>query len=330
MLSLLGVSYAQTRVIGEVTTKTAEQITVKTDGGQTVAVPVTGTVKVLRLAPGETSLSKAETITIAEVNPGDRVLARQDQIIVMSRSDLQQKQAAEQADWQKRGLIAKVTAIQPGALSVTTGSGETVTVNTAANTVFRRYVPESIRFSDAKPSKFEDVRVGDQVRVLGNRSGAAMTAETVVSGSFRNFAATVISVDQTAQEVKLTDLATKKPITIKISAETILRRMPERMAQMMAQRSTESPAGAGAQPPTGVATPAGRGPRDFGQMLERMPPFNLPELKPEDAVIVASTEPGAAGALAIALVAGVEPLLTGPPADRRLSGQWSLDINVPQ
>ena len=78
VLCLISVSFAQTpsRVIGEVESKTADQITVKTDAGQTVNIPVSAETKVLRVPPGETSLAKAATITFADVNTGDRVLVR--------------------------------------------------------------------------------------------------------------------------------------------------------------------------------------------------------------------------------------------------------------
>jgi hypothetical protein len=60
-----------------------------------------------------------------------------------------------------------------------------------------------------------------------------------------------------------------------------------------------------------------------------MPALDLSELKPGDALIVAST----AGAdpsrsTAIAVLAGVEPLLTGPAADGRLNGPWNFDIDI--
>ena len=68
---------------------------------------------------------------------------------------------------------------------------------------------------------------------------------------------------------------------------------------------------------------------DLGQMLERMPALNLSELKAGDAVIVASTVGSdTSKATAIAVLAGVEPLLTGPASDRRLSGPWNMDINI--
>ena len=66
---------------------------------------------------------------------------------------------------------------------------------------------------------------------------------------------------------------------------------------------------------------------DPQQMLERMPAIAVTELKPGDAVIVASTA-GAdvSRATAIALIAGVEPILTAPREGSDNSfASWSLN-----
>jgi hypothetical protein len=341
LLCFVCVSFAQTRVIGEVTAKTSDQITVKTDAGETVNVPVTAETKVLRIPPGETSLAKASTITFNDVNTGDRVLARTNQIIVISKTDLEQKHAADRAEWQKRGSAGKITAVADGKITVKAATGPTFTVETSPKTSFRRYAPDSVRFNDAKPSSFAELKAGDQVRVLGDKNGDVVNAEMVVSGAFRNFAGTVISVDTAAGEIKLTDLETKKPVVVKVNSDSMTRRMPPMMAQMMASRRSADPSaaptvpggGGPGGPPGGPGAGPGRGgpggPRDFSQMLERMPALNLSELKAGDALIIASTAGSdTAKATAIAVVAGVEPLLTGPAADRRLSGPWNFDINI--
>ena len=66
---------------------------------------------------------------------------------------------------------------------------------------FRRYAPDSVRFSDAKPGSFADLKVGDQLRVLGekNADGTRIKAEAIVSGSFRNIAGVIKSIDASAK-----------------------------------------------------------------------------------------------------------------------------------
>jgi hypothetical protein len=39
-----------------------------------------------------------------------------------------------------------------------------------------------------RPSSLAEIGVGDQIRVLATLSGEALSAEAIVSGSFRNFA----------------------------------------------------------------------------------------------------------------------------------------------
>ncbi len=73
------------------------------------------------------------------------------------------------------------------------------------------------------------------------------------------------------------------------------------------------------------------GASDFSQMLQRMPSVNLADLKPGDAVIVASTSgSNPAEVTAITLLAGVEPLLEATPArDRQaMLDSWNLDLNM--
>ena len=223
-----------------------------------------------------------------------------------------------------------------------------------------------MKFADARPSSFEEIKSGDQVRVLGERNedGTQMKAEAIVSGTFRNLAGTVIAVNPSGDEVSIKDLDTKKPVLVKLNADSMVRRMPPMMAQAIAARaqnraqgqggSGTSAAAAGAPGTTSAAggpgnwqRPAGAGPgagqgnwqggggggRGFGdpqQMLERLPPMPVIELKPGDAVIVAGAGSDPASVNAIALVAGVEPILTAPrqAGPESVGGSWNLDINI--
>ena len=69
-------------------------------------------------------------------------------------------------------------------------------------------------------------------------------------------------------------------------------------------------------------------------MMERMPAFTLAELKPGDAIIVASSAGSDPTRItAITLLAGAEPLLTAPAGqagERQLSASWNFDINIVQ
>jgi hypothetical protein len=73
------------------------------------------------------------------------------------------------------------------------------------------------------------------------------------------------------------------------------------------------------------------GPTDISQMLERMPPVGLADLKRGDAIIVASTigvDP--MQVTAITVLAGVEPLLTAAPGGGQQMnlGPWNFEMNM--
>ena len=100
----------------------AKQLTLKTDAGAELKVEMSPKVAFRRMAPGEKELRKGEVITFGDINVGDRALAvgkldgttvTATLIVVMSKADMAKKQAAERADWEKRGVNGIVTAVGP-------------------------------------------------------------------------------------------------------------------------------------------------------------------------------------------------------------------------
>src|SRR2546428_332038 len=71
-------SPAVVSLVGEVKAidATAGQIVVRADSGVISTINLSEKTQYKRLPPGETTLSKASDITLADVGPGDRVLAR--------------------------------------------------------------------------------------------------------------------------------------------------------------------------------------------------------------------------------------------------------------
>ena len=355
-VSLLGQAiYGQaTSTVGVVTKidPAAQQIVVKTDAGSEVTVTMQPTASFRRTKPGETDLRNAATIAITDINAGDRVLARgkpsEDQksvaatlIVVMSQGDIAKKQAAEKADWDKRGVVGTVTAASPTevALSVRgNGGAKSLIVTPGTGAVIRRYSTESIKFEDARASTLGEIKTGDQVRARGDKTpdGAHMVAEEIVSGSFRELAATILSIDAAQNQIRVNDLATKKPLIIKMSPDSTIRKLPPQMAQMLAARNRPQdqsaagaqggPGGRGGGSPEGRGGMGGRGGGgDLTQMLDRAPKTALTDLKTGDAIIVLSTVGNAPDQLtAIMLLAGVEPILTKPGTREMQLGDWSL------
>jgi hypothetical protein len=279
----------------------------------------------------------------------------------MKQEDIAQKQEQEREDWSKRGLGGVVKSVDPaaGLITISTGAmaAKIISVHVSKDTILRRYSPDSVKFDDAKAAPLSEIRAGDQARARGDRStdGSELTAEEVVSGTFRNIAGVVAAVDASNQTVTVTDLLSKKPVSVRIGSDSQLRKLPPPVAQMIAMRlKGQSPSGTPAppgqntssvpkappMPPPAEGAPQGSGapgnaPRfgaggqpDFQQMLNRMPPVAVSDLQKGDAVILLTTEGSAASApKAITLLTGVEPILSASPLDNRAAmslSPWSL------
>ncbi len=318
-------------------------VSIKTDKGETVVFTVNDKTQLVRAVAGETDTRKFPRITLSDVAAGDPAVAvyrgAADQkplvatsLMVRTKADLSQLAQKQLEDWKHRGSSGIVTSVDAAAKTIAVKAGaRTFTVQADDKTKFMRYSPDSAKPADARPSSIDDIKAGDQVNVLGNRGadGSTVTAEQVYSGIFRQIAATVISVDTAANELKVTDLATKKPLVIRITSDSSMRKLPEQMAAMLARRYRANASGAGGPGGPGGprgGPPNGRGGRDIGQMLDQLPPLQLSDLKPKDAIMVVTTAGSDPGRVtATNLLAGVEPLLTASPdATRDIMSGWNL------
>jgi hypothetical protein len=274
------------------------------------------------------------------------------------------KQQHDREDWQKRGIGGLVTAVDPNAetiaISVVAIAGtKTIAIHTTKSTILRRYAPGSIQFDDAKTAPLEQIRPGDQLRARGTRSldGNEFAAEEVVSGSFRNIAGTINSIDTNSNTMNVLDLITKKPFAVKITDQSQVRKLPPEVAQRIAYRlkgaggaSPDGAAVANGAGAGGAATSAssdsaspngngqhaggaagngrpGGGQADFQQIVNRMPPATIADLKKDDAVMIVATEGTLPGQVtAITVLGGVEPILAAAPAGSQAMtlSPWSL------
>src|SRR5262249_13097051 len=151
--------------------------------------------------------------------PGDNDTLAATSIVVMKQADVAQKQQHDREDWQNRGAGGIVSAIDAasGTITVSVTPTVSVAVKTAKDTSFLRYAPSSIKFADAQKSSFDQIRTGDQLRARGNRSadGKEIAAEEIISGSFRNIAGTITSIDTAANAITVKDLLAKKSVVVK-------------------------------------------------------------------------------------------------------------------
>jgi len=334
------------RQIGTVKAISGASMTLTTDAGQQVVISVADAARILQLAPGSTDLKTAQAITLADIAAGDRVLvtgkAGEDvgtfaasRVILMKSGDIAQKHELEQADWQKRGSGGIVSAIDAGTGVLTVSVGvKKIQVNTSSSTRFRHYVGDSVKFEDAVPSTLAQIQPGDQLRVRGVKSedGLSVQAEEVVSGSFKNLAGVIATLNVTDGMLTLKDLATKKVMTVKVTANSSVRALPPEAAARFAARARggagtagggQVASGGGAasdhvsggmgSPGGGAGRPAGG---DLSQMVSRLPAGAVSDLKVGDAVMIVASQadPGSATVTAVTLLSGVEPILAATPS----------------
>ncbi len=330
------------RQLGTVTAVTGNSLTLKTDAGQEVVVSVPDGARILQLAPGSTDLKTAQTIALKDIAAGDRVLVSGKagdsagsfaaaRVILMKSSDIAQKHEMEQVDWQKRGTGGIVSAVDAGTGTLTVAVGaKKVAVTTSSKTQFRRYAGDSVKFEDAKPGTLAQIQPGDQLRVLGTKSedGLSIPAEVIVSGSFKNLAGLITTIDTAKGMLMLKDLATKKTVTVTITANSNVRALPPQAAAMFAARAKSGGAGAsggGSPQPAGQAEASGGGRPggaghtaggDLSQLVSRLPNKTIADLKVGDAVMIVASQPdpGSATVTAVTLLSGVEPILAAAPS----------------
>jgi hypothetical protein len=346
-----------THYLGTVTAINGDTLTAKTDAGQVNTVEVPSTAQLKRITPGQTDLSKAEALDFASIAVGDRVLVNLDpnatggtpqalRVIAIKQADVAQKQQTETAQWNQgvHGLVKSVDAAA-GVIQVNVRVGavtKAVAVDTTSATVLKRYAPGSVRFDQAQPAPIASIQPGDQLWARGTKSadGSSIAADGIVSGSFLSIAGTILSTDTTASTVTVKDLATKKPVTVHITGDAQLQRLPDTMAAILATRLKSGSgggqgSGGGGQTGSGAGNGGGGGaPHNFNQagggggrmdletVLERAPQIQLASLQKGEAVMIVATQ-DASGVSAVKLLAGVEPLLEAPQAQDLLSN-WSL------
>jgi hypothetical protein len=356
---------AARQLVGAIKSVSGTTLTLAPDTGAEVNVEVRPNVRVLKVAPGETNLAKAAAIQFGDLQVGDRVLIQAApggdpqafvaiRVIAMKKNEVDAKKEADRLDWQRRGVAGLVSAVDgsTGTVTISTGGlagARTVTVKTSEATKVRRYAPDSVLFDDAVPGATAQIKTGDQLRARGTRSadGSELAADEIVAGTFRNISGVINAVDAAANTVTVNDLATKKAIVIKVTAQSQVTKLTPDAAQAVAARNRGTAAGARDGGATTRGNPGGQaaergnaagGGRGMGrgagagaaaegnlqQIVSRMPPATLADFSKGQAVMVVSTEGTAAGVTAITLLGGVEPILAAPNGNQQTLAPWSL------
>jgi hypothetical protein len=320
------------------------------------------------MAPGQSDVKTAPVIQLSDLQVGDRMLVggtgsddskslTATTAVVMSKSDVASKQEHDRQEWQKHGTGGVVKAVDAanGTITLSTGTlgaPSTLLVKVSKDTVIRRYAVDSVKFDDAKPGTLDQIQAGDQLRARGTKSedGKEMAAAEIVSGTFRSIAGLVVSTNAADNTITVTDLANKRPVTLKTGPDSQMHKLPAMFAQRIAMRlkGVTPPGPGGTAPATGAPTkapggempanggaarggegPGGRagGPPDFQQMLNRMPAATIADLQKGDALMIVATEGSATSpSTVIILLSGVEPILSAasPSQASTILSPWNL------
>ncbi len=351
-------------VVGDVVTVGDNKFTVTTQTGP-VEIVITDKSIFKRISADNPNLTTATPGSSTDISIGDKltvtgILAADGKAIparavyFMTKADIDAKSAKESGEWKTRGITGKVVSVntQTNQINVETRTltgTSTVTLTPKADAKFLRYAPDSVRFNEAVLSSLLDIKTGDMMRAVGDRStdGVSFAAEQVITGAFQTVAGTVKSIDIAKNEVVITNLETKKEITVVIGETSILKRFPAEQAEMLARMQMMGAGGArpmgqvGGRPGGQVQTPGGGRPGMGGaranggieDILDRSPSITAGDLKTGDIIALSSTKSTNMDRIkAIKLFAGVEPFLRAAQATgrgRRGQGGVASGFTIP-
>ncbi|NOT49324.1 MAG: hypothetical protein HOP17_16495 [Acidobacteria bacterium] len=353
---------------GDVVSVDAARIVLKTKDGA-VAVTLSDKTEYKRVPPENPVLKAAVAATLSDIGEGDKLLVSgmisEDKktlpaksVYLMTKADIAQRPAKDLERWNTRGVSGKIKTLNADTKQITIEvsglmGSRTVTLTPKSNATFKRYAPNSVKYSEAVAGSFGEIGVGDVLRAVGDKSadGASFAAEEILTGGFQTNAGTIKSVDVAKNEVVMTEMQSKKDVTVSLGQASLLKKFPEQMAQILAMRQAGGgmagpggqagqggqmmrTGGQGAQGTPGAAGPGGPGggPRggSIDEMLERFPNITAADLKVGDIIAVSSSKTGALDRItAIKLLAGVEPFLRAAQASSGGQRQGSQSLNIP-
>lgn len=263
---------ASATVRGTVKSVNGSSIVLTTDGGAEITVAVADGAKIIHAIPGQ-DLKSAPQIQVSDIQVGDRIAAlgptegqtsgTATMLLVMKQSDVADIHQKERDEW-RRGVGGIVKGVDASSGTITIANslaagGKPVLIRVGKDTDIKRYSPDSVKFDDAKAGTLDQIKPGDQIRARGTKSadGTEFTAQAIVSGAFKDIAGTVVSTDAANNTATILDLATKKPVTIKVGPDSILRKLPPFVAMGIAMRLKGGAPGAGSPGAPGTGTAAG-------------------------------------------------------------------------
>jgi hypothetical protein len=295
-----------------------------------------------------------------DLTAGDRILARvrtadptglpATRAIINRQSDIAKRDARTLEEWRTQSVAGLVGAVDAGAKTITmkvrgatpAAPVKEVAIDVSGKVNYERFSADTGKY---EPSDMAAVRTGDQIRVLGEKNAdvTAVKAVAMQTGAFATIPAQIKSLDAGTMEVSATNPATKKPVTITVKNFTVMKRLDDNVALMLARRlnpTFQAAGGRGGQGggrgPEGGAPAAGaaggRGGRggagmDPARIIEQQPTIQIADLKPgEPLIITGITSADGLKITAISLTAGVDPILRAAPngGPDPLGGGWNF------
>jgi hypothetical protein len=324
-----------------------------------IEVVLTAETEFKKVPPENPKLSAAVVVSASELSVGDKLLVigtvSSDKksipakvVYLITKSDIAKKQEKEREEWRTRGISGRVISLdvpnQRIIISARSMMGErTITIIPKQNAEYRRYAPDSVKFSDAKLSNYAEMSVGDLVRALGDRSpdGNTFTAEKIVFGSFKTLGGKITAIDPQKREIIIKDIISNKEITIVVSKDSLIKRFPAEFASMflarmqgnmtfqpLQQKPSETQTGRESVNRPQFRSNSGG---DFDDLFERFPNVSFEDLKIGDAIAVSSTVGTIPNRFtAIKILSGIESFLEARQAFQNRRGfDQPAGLNIP-
>ncbi len=345
-------------------------LSIKPDKTDAITVKFDDKTQFLRLPAGVTDAKQATRATSEEVSVGDRVIARmrageegQPAVFLYfeKKTELAQRKEKTVEEWKQSGISGLATSVDPAAKKIVMSLRGSVppkdlTLDLSGNIDVTRFSADT---GKNEISTIAAIHPGDQVTVIGqkNADGTEIKVEAITSGFYKTLPVQITSINAAAGQILATDIATKKPITITVNAQTSLKKLDDATAQQLARRLNPTFQGgrgrrggggdaggaasgggnfAGGDAPGGFQGRGGfegrggRGagrPLDLGKIIDQQPSIMLADLKAGEPIVVAGAATDDLSKLqALKLISGVEPILRAAPQNGPdpLAGNWSL------
>ena len=316
---------------------TAGRVLVKLDAGGQSSITVDSKCAIYRMINGNTDVSKAQKLQLQDLAVGDRIFVRgwfrggelvAGQMLAMSESDVKAQAQAERQSWRQNGVEGVVVSTRPSdseliiAQQTPEGVGQ-LKIKLGGSTRLLRYSDRSVHFADARPARLTDLHQGDQIRARGAIQAAGeLIADTVIFGSFTTIFGKVVSADDGRHEIRLTAISDGKPISLVATPDTTIRRVPLQVLVYLIPRWMLPPHVQAQAPPL----PAGRTGQD---LVEELPRSRVSDLRTGEVVAaLVSSSAGRESPPAIALLAGLDPLLTLPAVGSSKGGKTTTPLEA--